>query len=382
MCAQILETPSTLGVADSDLYNLSDPQLRRQLQLLKEAGVSDLRTAVPWPYVQAGGPDGYDWEKMDRVVNTASAMGFNIVLSITGNPAWDGLPLSGAPDPTAYADFAGQVASRYRGRVAAYEVWNEPNGALFYTPVSPEGYSELLRAAYPAIKAGDPQAEVIGGVLGAVRTVPGATLAAPEFLERMYAAGAAGYFDALSYHPYHYGLPFSQGAEEPDAPLQQLQSLRALMSANGDGGKRIWATEYGNPTTPLTGTSDAQQAAFLHDFVVAWQEAPGAGPAFIYSTRDIATGSLSSEDNFGLWHSDGSPKQSADLLADLEQQLQAGALQPYTADRLPAALDVYQQVATSLLGLLSSTLLLLPEQAYRAAVNELPSLSSPFNDWV
>ena len=48
------------------------------------------------------------------------------------------------------------VATRYKGKVSAYEVWNEPNGKVFWDP-EPDAaqYTELLKAAYPAIKAAE-----------------------------------------------------------------------------------------------------------------------------------------------------------------------------------------------------------------------------------
>ena len=218
LVAAIVESPTTIGVAESTLYNLSAQDLDKQLQVLKDAGVTDLRIAVPWVYIQPTSSTEYDWSKMDAVINAVSDAGFTVTASITGNPAWDGVPLAGAPNPEAYASFASATAERYAGKISAYEVWNEPNGALFYAPVNPEGYTEVLKAAYTAIKAADPDALVVGGVLGAVRTVPGVTLDPVVFLDRMYQAGASGYFDAISYHPYHYTMPFSQGLGEADSP--------------------------------------------------------------------------------------------------------------------------------------------------------------------
>lgn len=64
-----------------------------------------------------------------RWSNTATDMGFSITAAITGNTVWgSGAPLARAPDPQAYAAFAGVTAERYKGKISAYEVWNEPNG--------------------------------------------------------------------------------------------------------------------------------------------------------------------------------------------------------------------------------------------------------------
>ena len=388
LVAAVVESPTTIGVADSSLYSLSAQDLDKQLQLLKDAGVTDLRIAVPWVYIQPTSSTTYDWSKMDAVVNTASEMGFSITASVTGNPAWDGVPIAGAPNPQAYANFVGETATRYQGKISAYEVWNEPNGVLFYAPVSPESYTEVLRAAYTSIKAADPDAIVVGGVLGAVRTVPGITLAPDTFLERMYEAGAGGYFDALSYHPYHYTLPFSQGLGEADSPMEQILALRALMDANGDDAVKIWATEYGNPTTPFFGLTQEQHAAFMADFISAWQDVEGAGPAFLYSGHDLETGSWDSEANFGLWTSNWAPKAAVDVLTAMLEDLEDGTLDnPQYAQRLPFQQVLFIQVASTVLGLVNTALIIpraigqavygLARQLVEAVVNTVKSVVSP-----
>ena len=75
---------------------------------------------------------------------------------------------------------------------------------------------------------------------------------APTFVQRMYAAGAHGYFDALSYHPTVplHTTPFSQ--EQTLIHLEQVAAIRSLMVANGDGARQVWATEYGLPTSSVS----------------------------------------------------------------------------------------------------------------------------------
>src|SRR4051794_7413402 len=46
------EAPTTLGVADSTLYTLSEADIDVTLDHLKEMGVNDIRIAVPWVYIQ------------------------------------------------------------------------------------------------------------------------------------------------------------------------------------------------------------------------------------------------------------------------------------------------------------------------------------------
>ena len=181
LVAEISDTSATVGVADSNLYNLSQDELVDRLNDMKSLGVTDLRIAVPWMYIQPTSATSYDWSKMDSVVDTASSMGFSITGAISGNPKWDGTPLAGAPNPTAYATFASAVASRYGTKSGAYEVWNEPNGVVSFAPVSAAKYPEVPKAAYTAIKAANPDAiNFYVNAFGARRVVLPRVLSVPE----------------------------------------------------------------------------------------------------------------------------------------------------------------------------------------------------------
>ena len=77
------------------------------------------------------------------------------------------------------------------------------------------------------------------------------------------------------------------------------------MIANGDAGKKIWATEYGEPMTAI---DEAGQAAYIADLLVKWQEMPYTGPIMIHSTRDRQTGSTDPENVFGVYRTDWTAK--------------------------------------------------------------------------
>ena len=205
-----------------------------------------------------------------------------------------------------------------RAGCTAYEVWNEPNSILFWATGAQgpdaELYTQLLKTAYSTHQGADPGATVIGGVLVGLVSFGSLTVDPVVFLERMYAAGAAGNMDALSFHPYHYGLKFSAGRGVPDSALTQLDRMRGLMAANGDGGKKIWATEYGQPTSSV---DEAEQADYLRDFLTTWRTLPYAGPAFIYTLRDRNTASGSDADTLGVYRTDWTPKPAQQVVASL-----------------------------------------------------------------
>ena len=121
----------------------------------------------------------------------------------------------------------------------------------------------------------------------------------------MYAAGAKNDFDALAYHPYLYTMKFSDGRGYPESPLTQVNAMHKVMADNGDDGKTIWCTEYGEPTSSV---DEATQAEYIRDMVTGWRKLPFAGPVYVYTTRDRNTASTSDADTLGVYRSDWTPK--------------------------------------------------------------------------
>lgn len=158
------------------------------------------------------------------------------------------------------------------------------------------------------------------------------TLNPVDFVGQMYDAGAQGYFDALSFHPYQYTMPFSTGGYHPDSPINQLDDIHDLMVANGDADKLIWASEYGQPTSV---SSEAEQAAYLEDMLTTWREIGYAGPAFVYTLEDDQTGSTDPEATFGLIRSDGTWKPAAYVIQELAQSQETTAEMAQMALALP-----------------------------------------------
>lgn len=354
--AAIDESNTTVGIADSDLYFASPAQMDAALDEMQAMGVNTVRVGIPWAGINPV-PGYYDWSHSDYLINAADARGMGVLAVITTTPGYAQNPASpgvySAPtNPADFGTFAGLAAQRYAGKVGAYEIWNEPNAAPFYGPQpDPAGYTQLLKAAYPTIKAADPNATVVGGVVGSTVTYGNLTMNPVDFVDGMYKAGAAGSFDALSFHPYQYTTPFSQGEPLPNSPLNQLEDIRALMVANGDAGKTVWASEYGEPTAVA---SEAQQAAYLKDMLSTWRTLSYTGPAFVYTLQDTDSSSSDPEATFGLIRSDGTWKPAAYIVRDLATNpgttatmAKMALAMPQAAQADPADLATLTQLAAS-----------------------------------
>jgi VCBS repeat-containing protein len=303
---------TSVAIHVPDLLFYSQAEIDRALDALQSVGVTDIRVLVPWAAVEPV-QGSADWSAVDRVVNSAAARNIKVLGILNSTPTWaavpNTMPLAGMPaDNAQFAAFAGLAAARYKGKVTAWEVWNEPNGINFWQPApNAAQYTALLKPTYLAIKAADPNAVVVAASVGSVVDFGDWLVNPVRFVSEMYAAGAAGYFDALSFHPYQYTTPFTQGGIYYESPLTQVNRIYALMVANGDGNKKIWATEYGEPSSAA---GDANQAAYLADFLRGWRTLSFAGPAFIHTLVDNANADPA-EASFGLFRADWTPKPSA-----------------------------------------------------------------------
>ena len=127
-----------------------------------------------------------------------------------------------------------------------YEILNEPNLPYEWGGgPSPEGYTEFLKAAYRGIKASDPDAIVMGGGPSPGTGGRGGTIEDTDFIRGMYRAGAKGYMDALSVHPYGGN---TEPERDPNTCLicfRRVEVYRNIMTEMGDGKTPMWATEYG-----------------------------------------------------------------------------------------------------------------------------------------
>jgi len=123
------------------------------------------------------------------------------------------------------------VATKFKGIVNAYEIWNEPELTEYqfgYMDGTPEHYVNMLKEAYNIIKSIDPSAIVVGGVHGA-------SDAAISFAKRIFELGAADYMDVHSVHLYRYdNWSFNYG--------DFIRWAKEL------SGKPIWVTETGEVT--------------------------------------------------------------------------------------------------------------------------------------
>jgi hypothetical protein len=245
----------------------------KELALVDQAGFDWVVQLFSWREI-AWWRGLYNWEQPDAVVRGAEYYGLNLVVRLDQLPPWARTePTDNGPpdDLTDYGEFVHAVARRYKGRVKAYVIWNEPNLALEWGGERPDpaAYVDMLKLAYVRIKEADPDALVVSAGLAPTNAQSDEALDDRLYLQGMYEAGAKAYFDVLGAHVYGFAYPPDDShAAHQGLNIARVQDLREILVANGDDDKPIWATELGWTTAPgedqaWQRVSPDQQAAYL-----------------------------------------------------------------------------------------------------------------------
>lgn len=212
---------------------------------------------VAWPSLE---PEKGKWNfsTLDKYVAMAKLTGVQLLLPLGLTPAWasarpdepSGYRPGNAAEPHDIQDwrnYVRTVATRYKGRIRFYELWNEVNYKHFYSG-SPEKLIELARIAYETIKEVDPDAIVVSpSVTGGGRHL--------KWLDDYLAKGGGQYADVISYHFY---VP----KDPPEAMLPLIRQVQDIMRKHGQAHKPLWNTETGwqlenHPETPRVGAAGA-----------------------------------------------------------------------------------------------------------------------------
>ncbi|MEA3341633.1 MAG: cellulase family glycosylhydrolase, partial [Chloroflexota bacterium] len=137
------------------------------LRWARGLGVGWVKQQVEWHTIEHG-KDDFDWALLDGAVEACDGFGFRLLLGVTHAPDWTRSSELESGPPADYAEFGRfmeQLATRYRGRVAAYELWNEPNLTREWRgdTLDAARFVALVAEGARGVRAGDPEALVISG---------------------------------------------------------------------------------------------------------------------------------------------------------------------------------------------------------------------------
>jgi hypothetical protein len=252
-----------------DPTNSAASDQESQAALISRAGVEAVRTSFNWdqaqPYASAGlvpqgqagsfvvGPGGVptSFSYTDRVVRATASHHLRLLPVVlftprwaSSNPATDEYYRYAPRDFATFTDYLTALVHRYgpggtfwrdnprvlRVPVREWQIWNEEDDWQSWPSWRNQGlYVGLLEASYRTLHRLDPGVRV---VLGGLANFPWQT--SWQSLERLYQAGARGFFDVAALHPYSATVAHV---------LRIIQLNRSVMARYGDGRKPVYVTE-------------------------------------------------------------------------------------------------------------------------------------------
>ncbi|MBV8085352.1 MAG: cellulase family glycosylhydrolase, partial [Chloroflexi bacterium] len=211
----------------------------------KASGFGWVKQQVRWDGLQPAPTTAIGWGTLDASVAAAQGAGLKVMFSSVAAPSWATNPGSHFPrNPADAAAFFGGMAAHFKGRVSAYEIWNEENFATEVGAgnINAGAYVEMLKAVYPAIKAADPNAIVVSGAPTPTGVNdPNIAFRDLTYLQQMYGyqnGVVKNYFDALGAHNEPYGNQPEETVANHTAPnfssdpsffFRQVEDYRNLM---------------------------------------------------------------------------------------------------------------------------------------------------------
>jgi arabinogalactan endo-1,4-beta-galactosidase len=143
-------------------------QTRPTAQTAAELGAGWVRLWASWEQLQPA-PGAWDQHLLSTTsdsVNAAKAKGLKVLMVVHRSPAWASGGKGGIHPPTDPSTFAAAMSglARQLPGVDAWELWNEEDEESFWAGgADPAKYAAMVKAAYPAIKAVQPNDVVVTG---------------------------------------------------------------------------------------------------------------------------------------------------------------------------------------------------------------------------
>lgn len=249
-----LVIPKCFGVN----IHFAGPGSYRDAELILNGGFRFARADCRWPWVEPKERGKYDFSATDPMVDSLTAYGVRpMILIVDDNPLYEGRFPTKPESIKAFAKFAAAITSRYKGRGAVYEIWNEPNNQYWAPCPNGEQYVALVRECAKEMKAVDKDTFIIGPAVSGVDL---------DYLAGCFRAGLLEVVDAVSVHPYA-----PDWVADPEHSIARYDKARELIKQYAPKGKNIEliSGECGYTTTFSPGERQAQMLArmFLTNFM-------------------------------------------------------------------------------------------------------------------
>lgn len=268
--------------------------------LMRDLGMSTIREGWNWKYVEVNKHKNVSWmDYFDKKAQRFAEMGVKVQAMVTDTPDWASsdpkyasktgfdasspgkytapaglkLPMFAdgtdvykpgvKPNPDNYfADYMFDMASRYRGKIQLWQIWNEPDypagdlnagaktsdGRQRYWSGSVQDYVRLLQVGHTIVKGIDPAAKITLGGLGY-----------EGYLAAIIDHGGARYFDVVDFHAYGSDASSSNSVLNSDwGFLGRYRAMKQTLEQKGVKGKTFSCSETG-----FTSDNAEEQARYV-----------------------------------------------------------------------------------------------------------------------
>ena len=243
-----------------ELTQYGEPELRQHLDWMVEAHVTWLRQEVRWDEIEPES-SGYVWSNWDQIFRVLDDYPkLQLIAVLKNSPQWarqSGTKTAPPDDPNQFAKFAFDFASRYR--VAAYQIWDEPNITIGWGNTEPRSsdYAALLQAASQAIRSADSEAMLLAAGLAPTTETGPDNLSDLIYLRQLYVLGADQYVDGFAAKPFGFdSSPLYRDVDSAILNFSRVVALREIMVEHNDGDRLLWISAWGWNSLPADWRGD------------------------------------------------------------------------------------------------------------------------------
>ena len=273
---------------------------------------------IPWPAVpiatwriwDVGGRAGmafwahlepqqgkWDFRTLDDTVELAQSKGTEILYTLGITPKWaaarpnDGSPYGDGPTASEpknlddWRNYVRTVATRYKGKIRYYEIWNEPNLKQFFSG-TPEDLVALGREAYTILKQVDSSIQVVSPSVMA-------DYGGSNWLDEYLTKGGTAYTDIVGAHFY------ISNKGSPEDSLRLIREVQQVMAKHGLAQKPLWNTEtgFGNKQGNFYLSNEESMAYVARSYILNWAVGVERFYWYAWENRNVVTMLMVEEDN-------------------------------------------------------------------------------------
>lgn len=252
----------------------------KHLDWVRLMSFSHVKQTFAWSDLEAQ-PGKWDWTQADRILHEVERRRLSLIVRLGMAPGWARPAGQQAAHDAPPADLAlwraycAAVANRYRGQIAAYQIWNEPNLSREWGGQPPDAaaYVGLLAACSEEIRAVDPAAILISAGLAPTGNYDERARPDDIYLDHMYRNGFQHHVDLVGVHAPGYAPPEigpdDEAASQRWFTFRRVEDLRKIMLNYNDEARQMAIMEFGYTTEQLNpeyrwfAVTEAEQADML-----------------------------------------------------------------------------------------------------------------------